>query len=78
MSYMNSINQIIEDDREIESIEGPGADGILIRVGDYGVTKIKPYSEPSEVDHVIWFAIYKGDEIQSRIPARFVMVRYKL
>jgi hypothetical protein len=47
------------------------------RVGQNGVTKIEAYDENGSMSHVPWLAVFKGDEIVSRVPADQVMVSYE-
>jgi hypothetical protein len=65
---------IIEDDREIKTIF---KDWFLIKVGENGVTKIVPYQESGQMSMVTWFAVYKGDFLQTRIDSTGLGIEYK-
>jgi hypothetical protein len=62
---------IYDDAREIESINGQigcwtSGDGV----------RIVAYKEHGQGDYVPYYAVYRGDEIVTRVPASFVAVHY--
>jgi len=64
---------IMEDDRPIRGIWFE--DG-----GEYntkGGFTIRPYQENGEMAPVVWFAVYKGDFLHTRVPGRMVGVTYE-
>ncbi len=70
--------EMLNDDREIERILFNDAEGSEYCVGNFGCDKISVYGEPGEHCNKPWIAIYKGDEIISRLPAGMVQIIYKL
>ena len=46
-------------------------------VGRNGCTRIVAYDESGEMFFVPWFAIYFGDEVKVRVPARTLSVHYQ-
>ena len=66
------ITKIIEDIRKIKSLS---KEEWYVKVGEDGITKIIPYLENG---NVIWFAIYKGDEIYQRVDAIGLLVTYEI
>jgi hypothetical protein len=73
-----SVPTILEDTRPIACIAfGPQPNDINYTVGGpTGVTSIMPYAEPGEMGSIPWFAIYVGDRLVDRVPARMVIVVY--
>lgn len=71
------IDQTHEDEREISSIYWNDDIGSEITVGVYGYTKIEAYGEGGMHCNISFLAIYKGDEIVSRVPAAQVQICYK-
>ena len=65
--------ELSKDDRPIRDIFNDYAARF---VGQDGITKIVAYDEHGEMDWVPWFAIFKGDEIYERIPAKAWGVTY--
>ena len=61
------IKTIIEDQRNIEMIQTMGDEGSSWEVDGKDFTKIVPYHENGQGAHVIWFAVYKKDEIVERV-----------
>ena len=62
---------IYDDPREIESIAG--------QIGCWSTadgSRIVAYREHGQGDYVPYYAVYRGDEIVSRVPASFVAVHY--
>lgn len=74
---MEAIKTIVEDDRPITAIHWDDEDGSVLSVGDFGVTKIVAYGEPAEYCLVPWIAVYKGEEIAQRIPAKVIRIVYE-
>ena len=71
-----SVAMIIDDPRPIVGLyQERDADGSW-RVGHLGTTKIVPYNECGQGSYVIWFAIYKGENIAMRVPGHWVAVEY--
>ena len=68
--FKDEIKAIIDDKREIKSLQLP--DGEMIGVGNRGITKIVAYCEPGEYCGVPWFAVYTNNEILSRVNAKCV------
>ena len=67
---------IMQDRRPIDYISGEDGCSVFYRVGHQGITSIRPYSENGEMAPVTWFAVYAGDTIRVRVPARFTEVVY--
>lgn len=67
---------LAQDTRPITGIFWPLENEQYMKVGREGVTKIEAYDEYGIGDMVPWLAVYKGDEIISRIPAHHVEIAY--
>jgi len=61
---------LMDDKRKIISIWLGDESGWRIDQND--ITAIVPYYETGEMAYVLWFAVYKGDEIISRVNGKFV------
>jgi len=61
---------IISDERPIVRLYT--AQDSSFAVGNFGVTIIKPYTENGEMALILWFEIYKGDEVVARVNGRYV------
>jgi len=61
---------LMDDKRKIISIWLGDESGWRIDRND--ITAIVPYYETGEMGYVLWFAVYKGDEIISRVNGKFV------
>ena len=71
---------ILDDDRPVKAIwtRDPEDYGATVLVGCGGVTKIEAYGEPGQGAYVPWFAVWKGDVIDSRYNAALcVLVEYE-
>lgn len=64
---MNKPCKILDDKRAIIEISAPGEDGNFWTVGRNDVTAIVAYGEPGQGAYVPYFAIYKGDWLESRV-----------
>ena len=60
-------NTILEDKREIKSIQSSLIDSPEYCVGKYGITKIEAYGEPGMHCDLPWVRIFKSDEVVARI-----------
>ena len=67
---MKEPSSFMVDKREIISIWLSEENGWRIDQND--ITAIVPYYETGEMGYVLWFAVYKGDEIISRVNGKFV------
>lgn len=70
---------IYDDPRPIQSIwfEDRGAGGIYVGQTEFGpVTRIVAYREHGDGDFTPWLAVYVGDHLARRIPARMVAIVY--
>ena len=73
---MTEPTQIVYDERPVSALYFEGEGAGRIKVGESGVTAIVAYEEFGEMAGVPWFAIYKGDKIKERWPARMCGVVY--
>lgn len=71
------MSKLSEDRRPIESIWYDDEEHGNFWVGRLGVTRIEPYDEYGEMAPVPWLAVYKGDFLMARVPARKVTVVYQ-
>ena len=69
--------KITEDPRPIEALYWNDVDGNSLRIGRKGVTKIEAYGESGMHCDLPWLAVFKGDEIFSRVPAYQVEIHYQ-
>ena len=67
---------MLEDERPIKGIYYNDAVGTCYEVGVFGCTKIEIYGEPGDYCYKPWIAVYKGDELTTRIPAGMAQVVY--
>ena len=65
--------EMSKDSRPIYSAIGDNGRYI---VGSLGVTKIEAYDENGEMAYVPWLAVFQGDELAYRVPARCMSVCY--
>lgn len=73
------MDTIMHDAREIREIHLSGDyQTDAYEVGKYGVTKIIPYEESGEYSLLTFLAIYKGEDIAVRLPARNMVIYYKI
>ncbi len=70
------IKKIYEDDRAINGIHWNDSEGSCFIVGIFDCTKIVAYGERGLHYDTSFFAVYKGEEIISRVPATQVQVVY--
>ena len=70
------MKSMITDEREISSIRESTAVHEIARVGAYGITKIKVYEEEYNESVIPFVAVYKGDKIEFRMPARDLAIFY--
>ena len=69
---MQQPNSLLDDPRSIAAIFW--GESFCAVTGD--ITAIVAYHEPGEMGYVPWFAIYEGEHIRYRIPARNYGVEY--
>lgn len=67
---------MLEDQRPIKGIYFNDAEGGCYEVGIMGCTRIEVYGEPGEYCNKPWIAIYKSDELTTRIPAGMAQIVY--
>ena len=77
MSEGIRIVSLVDDPRPIESVEFDDPEGSRWKVGESGITEISPYYENGGMAPVPWLAIFKGDEIYSRVMAGKVSIMYE-
>ncbi|MFA5801558.1 MAG: hypothetical protein WC911_03685 [Thermoleophilia bacterium] len=70
------IPKMREDERTIQSICFEDASNFSVD-DCTGTTRIAYYEEPGEMAVVGYFAVYKGDFLSHRVPARMVVVQYR-
>ena len=58
---------IFDDERTIQMVVAFGDDGASWRVGYKECTKIVPYREAGQMAYVTWLAVYKGNDIVTRV-----------
>lgn len=66
--------ELSKDDRPITSAIGERGN---FGVGELGVTKIVAYDEYGDQAFIPWLAIFKGDSIAIRCPARDMTISYE-
>lgn len=72
--------EMMFDNREIDEVilrSLDSADDTSFKVGRNGITEIKQYFENGQMAAVPWFAIYKGENIFTRMDAVNCIVVYK-
>jgi len=73
-----TIAQLTADPNPISTIAfGPTPDDAGYSVGVNGVSRIEPYHENGEMAPVAWLAVFIGDTIIARVPARMVFIVYQ-
>ena len=72
------VDKILEDRRTIVGIYWNNEEGEHVRVGNFGYTRIVAYGECGMCCDIPWLAVYKGDELISRVPAWQVQIQYAL
>lgn len=73
---MGDVPIIYDDLRPIASIWFECEVGTHHAVGTHGCTKIVAYKEYGDYAFVPWLAVYHGDHLQARVPARLVTIIY--
>jgi hypothetical protein len=68
-----NVNKMVHFHKEIKSIS---KEWFSLMVGEDGITEFVPYYESGQMAEVPWIAIYKGDEIISRIDATGLYIQY--
>lgn len=68
--------RILDDDSPISCIHFDKAKW-SISVNRDGITKIEAYGEAGEMAQVPWIAVWKGNKILYRFPARMCRIEYK-
>lgn len=68
--------QLVDDPRPIASVWFDDPEGSHWKVGDSNITAIIPYYEKGQMAEVAWLAIYRGDNICSRVRADKVSIVY--
>ena len=71
------INSIATDKQEIENISDSTGQNNIAYVGHYGVTKIVAYLEDYNEGVIPFIAVYKGDDVKCRYPAKDLAIFYK-
>lgn len=74
MEFQQGHTALSRDERQITSAIGERGN---FAVGDFGVTKITAYDENGEMAYVPWLAIWKGDAVVVRCPARDMTISYQ-
>lgn len=64
-----------QDDMPIKAVHQMSGDDNYV-VGVKGVTRIMAYDEHGEMDWVPWVAIYAGERLWLRMPARNLKIYY--
>lgn len=66
--------QTYDDERRITFIAEPDSfePGGMWQIGHFGITKIEAYREAGEMGCTLWFAIYKGDVLATRVNGRYI------
>lgn len=74
---IHDVPSILRDPRPIASVwfHGEGAGGH--QVGSAGCTRIAAYPENGEYAEIAWVAVYHGDHLKTRFPAKMVVVFYQ-
>lgn len=71
------MKSIAFDKQEIETIFDSTGQNAIAYVGHHGVTKIVAYLEDYNEGVIPFMAIYQGDRIKSRVPAKDLFICYK-
>lgn len=73
------MKNIYEDKREIKFISHDSENcSWVYEIGKSGVEKILPYQENGEMAPVLWFSVFKNNEIFIRLNGKYVThVAYK-
>jgi len=58
---------ILQDNREIISVQSSLIDSPEWAVGKYGVTKIEAYGEPGMYCDIPWVRVFKDDDVAHRV-----------
>ena len=70
------MKSMIQDEREILSIGESTGQHDIARVGSHGVTKITAYEEEYNESVIPFIAVYRGNDISFRIPAKDLAIFY--
>lgn len=70
------MKSMIQDKREITVIKDSTGINDIARIGSHGFTKIAAYEEEYNESVIPFVAVYKGDEIAFRMPAKDLAIFY--
>ncbi len=70
------MNTILDDKRVIDGVYWNDSDGTSYRVGVLGTTKIEAYGEPGLHCNLPWIAVWKDENLVTRVPATQVQIVY--